>query len=446
MVETGAEPRQTIRTANLLGGAGAFFRPIEFDTFVRQESILILLNLGVLALIVVAHIVFGPTLGAPPPLLFMLIASRFLMQSIELIWLTTRSEPLPPFWVTAYANFSIWMNIAFAFTLALLGGYFGLPDSHYSELMAIPLVAAAFRYSLAGIIPVFFTVAALTFAEVYYYFTRNPPLQPMEFFEAANTVLIYLVVLLVTFVLVRQLRRDQHRLEDSLEVLERTRDQLVQEEKLAAIGRLSSSIAHEIRNPVAMIMSSVSLAGRPNAQLADREELCEIVFREAGRLEKLTEDFLTYARMKKPQAKQTSIRTTLDYVASVVRAKAEERAVTVTVECADDLTARVDEFQFHQALLNLVLNALDASQTGGKIHLRGAGKGGMLQLDVENAGEPIPPEIATRLYEPFFTTKPHGTGLGLAITRNILIAHRGEIQLRENEPGKICFRITVPLD
>ena len=343
--------------ASLLGGTGAFFRPIEFETFVRQESILILLNLAVLASIVVAHILFAPTFGSPPPALFAVLAARFLMQAVELIWLTTRTVPLPPLWVTIYANFSIWMNIGFACALSLLGGYFGLPDSHYSELMAIPLVAAAFRYSLGGVILVFVTVAALTFAEVAFYFTQNPPLQVMEFFEAANTVLIYLVVLLVVFVLVRQLRKDQLKLRESLVDLERTRDRLVEEEKLAAVGRLSSSIAHEIRNPVAMIMSSVALAGRRKSDLIEREDLCNIVFREAGRLEKLTGDFLTYARMKPPQRKPTALRTSLEYVASVVRAQAEDRDVAVEVDCPEEFPAQLDEFQIHQALLNLVVNA-----------------------------------------------------------------------------------------
>lgn len=434
----------TTRAANLLGGTGAFFRPFEFETFARQESILIVLNLAVLASIVVAHILFGPAIGTPPPLIFAVIAGRFLMQSVELIWLSTRSEPLAPILTTVYANFSIWMNIGFAFCLSLLGGYYGLPDSHYSELMAIPLLAAAFRYSLVGVGLVFGTVASLTFAEVSFYFSQNPPLEVMEFFEAANTVLIYLVVLLVVFVLVRQLRKDQLKLRQSLADLEQTRDQLVEEEKLAAVGRLSSSIAHEIRNPVAMIMSSVALAGRKKSDLVEREELCDIVFREAGRLEKLTNDFLTYARMKPPQRKVTSIRTTLDYVASVVRAQAEERQVTLVVDCPEQITARLDEFQIHQALLNLVVNALDASPKGGAVLLRGFSISDTVCIEVENQGAPIASDVLSKIFEPFFTTKPAGTGLGLAISRNVLVSHRGEVHLSANEPDRVCFRLSLP--
>ena len=446
MTKTTGFSSSRLEAADLLGDRGAFFQPLEFETFARQESILILLNLAVLAFIVVAHILFGPAIGAPPPLIFTIIAGRFLMQSVELIWLATRSEPPSQRCVTFYANFSIWMNVGFAFFLSLLGGYFGLPDSHYSELMAIPLTAAAFRYSLTGVGVVFVTVASLTFAEVYFYFAQNPPLQAMEFFEAANTVLIYLVVQLVVFVLVRQMRRDQIKLRRSLSELERTRDQLVEEEKLAAVGRLSSSIAHEIRNPVAMIMSSVALAGRKKSDLIEREDLCNIVLREAGRLEKLTGDFLTYARMKPPRRAETSIRTILDYVASIVRAKAEDRHVTVAVECTEDIVAQLDEFQIHQALLNLVVNALDGSPEGGTIVLRGFPIAGAICMEVENQGTPIPADVIPRIFEPFFTTKPAGTGLGLAISRSILVSHGGELRLVANEPDGICFRLICPND
>ena len=434
----------TTHSVDLFRGGEAFSHPYEFRTFARQESILILLNLVVLASIVVAHILFGPAIGSPPPLIFAVIAGRFLMQSVELILLSTRTEPLGRVSVTIYANFSIWMNIGFAFSLSLLGGYYGLPDSHYSELMAIPLIAAAFRYSLAGVGLVFLTVASLTFAEVSFYFSQNPPLQVMEFFEAANTVLIYLVVLLVVYVLVHQLRKDQRRLQRSLADLEQTRDQLVEEEKLAAVGRLSSSIAHEIRNPVAMIMSSVALAGRQSSNFVERKELCDIVFREAGRLEKLTSDFLAYARVKPPQRKVTSIRTILDYVASVVRAQAEERNVSVAVHCPGEIVASLDEFQIHQALLNLIVNALDASPEGGTIRLRGFSISDAICIEIENPGEPIPDDAISKIFEPFFTTKPAGTGLGLAISRNVLVSHGGEIRLAANAAGRVCFRLILP--
>ena len=92
-----------------------------------------------------------------------------------------------------------------------------------------------------------------------------------------------------------------------------------------------------------------------------------------------------------------------------------------------------------------MLNAIDACQSGGSVTLRATPNGqGASRLEVSNNAGPIPPEVAAHLFEPFFTTKAGGTGLGLAIARNIARAHRGDLALRVNEPGQVCFSIEIP--
>jgi two-component system sensor histidine kinase FlrB len=119
--------------------------------------------------------------------------------------------------------------------------------------------------------------------------------------------------------------------------------------------------------------------------------------------------------------------------------------VTILTNRPEDLVATIDAFQVHQALLNLVMNGVDASREGDTVcigyeELDGPG----IALYVENQGHPIRPEVEQQMFEPFFTTKGQGTGLGLAIARNIARAHGGDLTLAVNEPGRVRFVMTLP--
>lgn len=220
---------------------------------------------------------------------------------------------------------------------------------------------------------------------------------------------------------------------------------MVREAKLAAVGRLSSAIAHEIRNPVSAIVSAVATAKRVDLAASDRTEMFEIAAKEATRLEKLTTDFLAYARPRSLQKASCSLDDTLGYVADVCRPRAGEKGVTLHAESVVSVSAEIDAGQVEQALVNLVNNAVDASPPGGSVALRAAAEGnGTLRIDVEDAGDTIPPDIVARVFEPFFTTKPAGTGLGLAIALSIARAHGGDVILSRNEPGRVCFSMTIP--
>lgn len=413
----------------------------EIGSIPGQEARLILLNLGLLAGIAVAHALFAPALGLPTRLFFALLFGRFLMQSIELIALHARSTPGSGAGLHLYAHASIWLHLAFAFALSCASG---LPNSHYVVLMLVPILASAFRYRPAGIVLVVGSAAALTVVELWVLSRRGAPLDPSEFFEAASVVLIYVVVAVVAAMLARQLRAERSALRLNLEELERTRDRLVREEKLAAVGRLSSAIAHEIRNPVALIQSSLAMASSGQGEL-EPGELTGIILQEAGRLERLTSDFLAYARDRVPRREHSSVETLLDYVASLARGLTLERGIALEMECAEDLGVNVDPFQMHQALLNLTLNGIDATARGGQVLLAGEAIGERdVMLSVENSGESIPPDVVDRMFEPFFTTRASGSGLGLAITRRIVESHGGDVVLTVNEPGCVRFSILLP--
>jgi signal transduction histidine kinase len=415
-------------------------KPAEPEVIRRQESVLILLNLGLLAAIAVAHVLFGPVLGTPGVVFFVVLMGRFLMQTVELAWL--RGGVLRPSGdvLLTYVSASIWVNVAFAFTVALVGGK---EETHYVVLMVIPVVAAAFRYTPLGIAVVVAVTTGLTFLEVAIYYRRHATMGVTEYFEATNVVLVYAVVATVVAFLVVQLRGDRERLRTSLAELESTRDRLVNEEKLAAVGRFASAIAHEVRNPVAMIGSALALA-RDGAEAGQREQWYEVANQEARRLEALTGDFLAYARQRKPDRQPAPAATTVGYVAEVARARLAEAGLEVGARCEDGVVAAFDPFQIQQALLNLVVNAGEATPAGGRITVGARpAAGGGVEFFVENSGPAIAADVVPKLFEPFFTTKPRGSGLGLAISRTIARAHDGDLTLEANEPGLVRFVLNV---
>ena len=304
--------------------------------------------------------------------------------------------------------------------------------------MLLPILEASFRLSLGVTIAVIALADFISFMGAY-------GLKFGEYIEAGAMAVIYSVMGLLVWLLVNNLRTREAKFARNLEELERTRQQLLSEEKLAAIGRLSRAIAHEIRNPVAMISSSLATAIRPGQDEAEREEMFSIAAKEAVRLERLTTDFLVYARPRPVQVARANLADTLNYVATVARAHAANEGVTIDVAVDSSLEGDFDATQMHQALLNLVLNAIDACHRGDLVKLDAQKNGnGNIRIDVVDPEGPIPDEIVARIFEPLFTTKQGGNGLGLAIARNIARAHGSDIVLRINESRRVCFSIEIP--
>ena len=284
---------------------------------------------------------------------------------------------------------------------------------------------------------------AVTFYWVWRYDLAHPPVEIGEYFEAGTISMIFAIVAVLVHLLVQQLRRRQTDLAKTIHELERARERLLTEEKLAAVGRLGSAVAHEIRNPVAIIMSSLATAKLRDGQ--EREEMFEIAAKEASRLVDLTTDFLTSARPRVPKPIPNSVRDVVCYVADACRVHAVAKAVQVRIEESDAFAAEFDAGMLQQALINLVMNALDACPEGAAVKLTiSSDDGEEIRINVENPGAPISPAVLARLFEPFFTTKAAGTGLGLATARSIARAHGGDLVLAHNGPVGVRFSFILP--
>lgn len=416
--------------------------PVDDAPFRRQEFISVVINLILLAGLLFLQTVFASYWGQPSRALVLVLGTGFVIKAAELFWLRLRKAPLRPMAIVILTWASVALNLALAVALTVLNDH---GDSPYFVLMVVPVLETAFRFQLPSVIGVVGVTTYLNFFLVWLYFHQHPPVDVGEYLEAGVSSLIFAIVAVLVWLLVSHLRKNEAHLARNLHELEQTRERLLQEEKLAAVGRLSSAIAHEIRNPVAMISSSLATATRGGLNERDREEMFAIAARESNRLVTLTTDFLAYARPRPPLISPHSVNDTLGYVASVCRAHASEKRVGFEISAPEGLTVLMDLGQVQQALLNIVINAVDASPEGALVSLRAFQNGKQaVCVEVENRGEPIPGRHLQRVFEPFFTTKTGGTGLGLAIARNIARANGGDLVLSANERDRICFAMSLP--
>lgn len=413
----------------------------DFDSFRKQETILVILNLLLLAFLLIVHSVFSSHFGNPPKLLVGILAGSFLVNLTDLIWVLSRNQPLAPEGILAFTWTSIIVNLGVAFALASLSFS---QDTDFFALMIVPILSSAFRLSLIATVTVVTLSIALELYWVWSFFHSNPPAALNEYFEAGTISLIYVIVGLLVWLLGNQLRESEKSLKNNLAELAKAEQQLLREEKLAAVGRLSAAIAHEIRNPVAMISSALSTAFRDDLDSHDRQEMFRIAGQEAARLEKLTSDFLVYARPHPPEKVAGEVGPLLRYITDVCRARAAEKGIEIDTDIKDDMPASIDPGQFQQVLLNLMMNAIESSPEAGIVRIRAETDRRCHRIDIENCGGPISAEVVASMFEPFFTTKPSGTGLGLAIAKSIVATHGGQLTLSRNDAVAIRFSVCLP--
>ena len=414
----------------------------DAESFKRQEALFVILNLFVLAVLLLTHSVFSSYWGSPPVDLIVVLAIGFFLNVCELIWVQTRPGGLSPMAITVLTWGAIVMNMLLAFILAALSDR---QDLEYFALLVVPVLESAFRLPWYATVVVVSVAGSLDFFWVWWYFESHPPVVIGEYFEAGTISLIYVVMGLLVWLLVNNLRQGQQKLRQSLDELVQTKRRLSSEEKLAAIGRLSSGIAHEVRNPVAMISSSLESVLHDDLDDPARREMLGIAARESSRLEKLTSDFLAYARPDNLERQACELLEILEYVAAVCRPHAARESVTISVSAPAGVTVMVDPERVQQALLNLLKNAMEASTRGGAVCITGSGNGDEVRIDIENGNGPIAGNVVDLLFEPFFSTKPNGTGLGLAISRKIARAHEGDVMLAANDVHLVRFSITLPV-
>lgn len=224
-----------------------------------------------------------------------------------------------------------------------------------------------------------------------------------------------------------------------LREIKRLEEALRRSEKLAAIGRLAASVAHEIRNPLSSIRGFARFLGHTSSDQRKQREYAEIMVKEVDRINKVVTDLLNFARPMEPELTPTDIKGVIERSVRMVEEDARKNKTTIGTHVpSGSTTFLLDADQMVQALLNLLLNSLQAIDAGGSIEVGAAltGAGSELSIWVEDDGPGIPDEHKQTVFDPFVTTREKGTGLGLVIVRKIVDGHRGNISIESPAPGR----------
>ena len=228
-------------------------------------------------------------------------------------------------------------------------------------------------------------------------------------------------------------------------------------ERLEGVAELSASLAHEIKNPLASIRSSVEQLAKLPRHTDDERTLSDLVLRESDRLSRLLTEFLDFARVRVAHTGSVDVADMVRAAVSLAEAHPDRRDVRIVCSAPGDhsLVVQGDEDLLHRAVFNLVLNAVQASPDGATVRVDATEMDpeqlplgvryddGSVSVRVRDEGPGIPLEIRDRLFDPFFTTKPGGSGLGLAVVHRAIEAHRGMVFLDSGTRGT-TFTVILP--
>jgi two-component system sensor histidine kinase HydH len=229
--------------------------------------------------------------------------------------------------------------------------------------------------------------------------------------------------------------------------------ELQRRERLAAMGDLAAGVAHEVRNPMNAIGMTVQRLGSeftPQNDASEYHDLVDLVESEIVRVNGIVDQFLTLARP--PKLTRTSVRVDplVRDLGHLMEAKAAEGQVALSVDAGESKTVTGDREQLSQALLNLLINAIEATPSGGRVGLvcsvQNEMDGDWLTLTVRDTGPGMDEATQRRAFDPYFTTKSNGTGLGLSLVERIISDHSGRVELESSPGAGASFTVLLPMD
>ena len=242
-----------------------------------------------------------------------------------------------------------------------------------------------------------------------------------------------------------ELARSFNSMASELERFKAIEADLRRREKFSAVGEAAAVIAHEIRNPLGIIKTSTDLV-RSRSHLAPSEaKMMDYISDEVKRIDRLIHDFLDFARAAPPRLEPLYLQAVVARAKAIMQPEFDRLAITCVIEDHGALPmVQADPDHLYQAVLNLLLNAIDAVEGGGVITIQLANEGDGVRLSVLDSGSGLPEAILGRVFDPFFTTKSKGSGLGLAKVQSIMESHGGQVRYRKLAGYGACFDLVFP--
>ncbi len=347
----------------------------------------------------------------------------------------SRGVRSPHFWIIA-ALMAVLTLVYYAghTPLAHFGSFFtdAFPHDLHRALFLLPIIYAALTFRVWGALGASFVFLCVVLPHTFYSPYSEPLVRSLIF------VIFTAFVGVLTAVLID--RVDEER--EIVRRLRQSQEQLIHAEKLTSLGQMAASIAHEINNPLAGVLTYAKLLTKKVAgDTFGKEEALDYLSKiesEVSRCSRVIRNLLDFARQTEPHFKLVDINQVLEQVLTMVGHQAQLQNVEVVKEFSSFLPKVMADFdQLQQIFTNLTLNAIQAMPGGGKLTLRTSAENSQVKVDVQDTGCGIPKENLSKLFTPFFTTKEKGkgVGLGLAVVQRIIERHKGRIQV-QSEAGK----------
>ena len=315
------------------------------------------------------------------------------------------------------------------------------------NLYYIPILVGAYWYGVPGglitalISSIVYVNRATAIASTY---------DPARVAEVAAFHLVAIVVGLLASAqrrVTERYRELAHMVERANAELRDSHDQARRADRLRTIGEVATGIAHEIRHPLASIRGAVEIIESRASPDSPEAEFSRLAMSEVRRLDRMTWEFLQYARPHDPEPRRSSVHDVTTQAVTLLREEAERAGLQLDLKTPDrDLHADIDPLQIEQVLLNVILNAIQATPPGGRVVIREQIVTAEVCIDIIDEGPGIPPDHHGRIFDPFFTTRGKGTGLGLAIAHRIVAAHEGRLKIVSTSASGTHFGIFLPVN
>jgi two-component system sensor histidine kinase HydH len=309
----------------------------------------------------------------------------------------------------------------------------------HARLCYIPIILGAIWFGVRGGLAVAFAIVIATLPYAIW-LVEGPHSSPANEY---TEMILSSAIGLTAGTLIELQRRERKR-------REALSNELARERHLASLGQMAAGLAHEIKNPLGSIKGSAEILGDDFPPESRKHDLLKVLVQETDRLNRVVEDFLTFARPRPIERKPTQVNALVRDVLSQIDVVSSTRGVRVASDLDPELPAALlDGEKLHQVFLNLALNALSAMPEGGTltVETRSSSRESTRHIiaTFRDEGTGILPEDLDRIFDPFFTRSEKGTGLGLSISHTIVKNHGGRIDVAANQPKGSAFSVILPV-
>jgi signal transduction histidine kinase len=319
----------------------------------------------------------------------------------------------------------------------------------FQRLYYLPIIYAAIYFGWRGGLVASMISAFCYIPHILHAWHHMPDYAMNQYAE----IIVFFLVGTVTGVLADRGRKQRMELEAATQQLAKANrdlqdsfEQVKRADRLSAIGQLSASLAHEIRNPLASIDGAANLIESPQTSEEMRRGSFAVIHKEIQRLNRLLTNLLDFARPRKPEFQSTEPGRLLDAIINLTNHSAKQKGITIRKDVPPSVPAfECDPEQMKQVILNLTINAVQAMAAPGEIVLSTRQKDSSVMICVRDQGPGIPEEDIDKIFNPFFTTKEAGTGLGLSVVHQIVTHHGGTIKTERNPDRGMTFSLVIPL-